>query len=148
VLSGLERADGVLGVQADGEDDVDAVDLGIVRDAVEVRVIVEPADPEARAEVLLLGRAAGDEGGHSRVPGIDEAGDRFADREVAEADDRPAQLLARPIGQQEIARERRAVRLLAGGTRRPERERRQRAGGEQPSARHIGHVGHGTPPLG
>jgi hypothetical protein len=68
---------------------------------------------------------------------IDEAGDRLADREIAQADDRPAQLLARKVGEFEIACQRRAVGLLAEGPARAERQRREHARGEQAAASDI-----------
>jgi hypothetical protein len=55
VLAGLERAHRVLGVEADREDDVDAVDLAVVLHRVVVGVVVEPADAVPRAEVARLG---------------------------------------------------------------------------------------------
>jgi len=65
VLARFERADRVLCVQADGQDDVDAIDIVRVGDIVVVIVSVEAGDVVARTQLFGLGAIARHEGGHA-----------------------------------------------------------------------------------
>ncbi len=94
VLAGLGGADGVLGVHGVGQRDVDGVDGGIVRNLVEVFVVVDGTGGN-----VVLGRDAiglvamtADERGDLRVGGVARAGHEVTG-DAAEADDGVAGLL-------------------------------------------------------
>src|SRR5208337_719293 len=72
VLAGFGGADGVLGVHGVGQRDVDGVDGGVVRDFVEVFVVVNGAGRDAvlGGDAVGLVAMAADEGGGLRVGGI------------------------------------------------------------------------------
>ena len=93
MLAGLGGADGVFGVHAVGQPDVDGIDLGIVRDLVEVLVVVDRFVRDS-VELLkfrrLLRGVAADQRGDLAVRG-ERAGLHEDGRDIAKADGREAQ---------------------------------------------------------
>src|SRR5271170_3061457 len=100
VFAGLEPADGVLGVHAVGQDDVDDVDFRIVFDRVIVLVVVNVLKVDAVAHRELFGfiRMAADKGNQPGLFAFREGRENFVHGETAEAHDGPAQLFSWRLG--------------------------------------------------
>ena len=94
VLAGFQRADRVFGVHAVRKDDVDGVDVAVVGQPVETGVIVDRLriDPVDLGDLFGLVRMPADEGGRARQLALAEGRHHFFERQLAEADDRPAGL--------------------------------------------------------
>src|SRR3546814_16575481 len=90
MLAGLRGADRVFGVHRIGQADVDDIDVGIVGDRIEIRVIVDVAGGEAvfGRDALGLGAIAADEAGEAAVGAVREFGDDAAEAVTAETDHR------------------------------------------------------------
>ena len=94
MLAGAKRADREVGVERVGKDDVDDLDPRILGDAVEVVITVDAVLRHA----ILGGDAAGlfaiaaDQSGQARAARRGEGVDDFAERQLAQADDRKAKL--------------------------------------------------------
>ncbi len=93
MFPGLGGADGVFGVHAVGEDDVDDVDVGIVFDGVIVVVVVNIFGIDAIFGGLGLGffGVTADEGDGTAEFGFGEGGEDLVHAERADADDGEAE---------------------------------------------------------
>src|SRR3546814_13052353 len=86
MLAGLRGADRVFGVHRIGQADVDDIDVGIVGDRIEIRVIVDVAGGEAvfGRDALGLGAIAAVEAGEAAVGAVREFGADAAEAVTAE----------------------------------------------------------------
>ena len=108
MLAGLEAANGVLGVHAVGQHDVNDVDVGIVLQLVVVLVAVDilRVDAITRPELGGLFGMSGNEGDRLGMLAQGKRRKDLVDGERTESDDRIAELLARRIGHAQLRRRR------------------------------------------
>src|SRR3546814_18737552 len=90
MLAGLRGADRVFGVHRIGQADVDDIDVGIVGDRIEIRVIVDVAGGGAvfGRDPLGLGAIAADDAGEAAGGAVRAFGDDAAAAVTAETDPR------------------------------------------------------------
>ena len=104
MLAGLKSAHRVLGVHAVGQHDVNHIHIGIVFDRIVILIVVNVLfiDFISQRELVGFVRMSADESDDFGLLAFGERGENLIDRQTAQADDGPSELLARRIGNMKL----------------------------------------------